>query len=253
MEAVRDVVILAGGLGTRLKEETSLKPKPMVNVGSNPILIEIASHFLKYGCNRIIVCGGYKIEYIRRYFLESNFTKGHHASENKDIFTIIFGEISVELILVDTGINTPTGGRIKMIEKEIISDRFYCTYGDGLCNIDLSELEKLHSENKDIATLTAVNPPNRFGVLVFNELGKVIEFLEKPKDSWINGGFFLFSKKIFNFLELDSILEVDVLPYLAGKAQLSAIKHSGFWYSMDTLRDYEFLNELAKEASPPWK
>ena len=251
--SVNEVVILAGGLGTRLKEETSSKPKPMVNVGTNPILIEITSHFLKYGCTRIIVCGGYKIEYIRKYFLESNITRGHFSEEGRDIFSIVLEENQAELTLVDTGIDTPTGGRLKKIEKEINSKKFFCTYGDGLSNIDLFELEKLQNRNKSIATLTAVKPPSRFGVLAINELGEVVEFLEKPRDTWVNGGFFLFSNEIFDFLKLDSTLEVNLLPSLAIQSQLSAFKHDGFWYSMDTLRDYELLNELAKETPPPWK
>jgi glucose-1-phosphate cytidylyltransferase len=250
---VTEAVILAGGLGTRLKEETNSKPKPMVTVGPNPILIEIISHFVKYGCDTIIICGGYKVEFIREYFKESKNTKHHETFENTDIFSINIDDTRIKVKLVDTGIETPTGGRIKIIEKEITSQSFFCTYGDGLSNVDLHKVVELHSAVNDIATLTAVKPPSRFGVLEVNDSGKVFEFLEKPKNTWVNGGFFLFNKEIFKFLDENSILETEVLPFMAKQLRLSAYKHEGFWYSMDTLRDYEYLNELALETPPPWK
>jgi glucose-1-phosphate cytidylyltransferase len=250
---VNEAVILAGGLGTRIQEKTSIKPKPMVTIGKNPILMEIISHFVKYGCNSIVICGGYKVDYIRNYFIKSEITTCHEVSENLDTFSILINETIVKVKLIDTGMNTPTGGRLKMIQKELTCQSFFCTYGDGLSNVNLYNLVELHLINQDIATLTAVRPPSRFGVLEIDNSGKVTEFLEKPRNSWVNGGFFVFNQKIFEFLKDDSSLEVDVLPSIAQKQKLSAHKHDGFWYSMDTLRDFEFLNQLAKETPPPWK
>ena len=229
------VVILAGGYGTRISEESHLKPKPMIEIGGKPILWHIMKIYSKYKINDFIICCGYMGDIIKEYF--SNFD-----SEPWNIQ------------LIDTGLDTMTGGRIKRI-KEHIDGTFCATYGDGLSDVNINNLISFHKEKKSLATLTASHPPGRFGVL--NLSGDYVsEFHEKlvMKSSWINGGFFVFEPEIFDYLQDDStVLERTPLEDLAKEQKLTAFKHDGFWHPMDTLRDKRQLEDLWKTGKAPWK
>ena len=228
-------VILAGGYGTRISEESYLKPKPMIEIGGKPILWHILKTYSKYDVNEFIICCGYKGEQIKEYFTKLDST-------------------SWDIQLVDTGLDTLTGGRLKRIQDHI-DDTFCVTYGDGLSDIDISRLISFHKEKKKLATLTAIHPPERFGVL--NLSGDyVTEFHEKHSgmDSWINGGFFVFEPGIFDYLQDDlTILEKTPLETLAKEKKLAAFKHNGFWYPMDTQRDKKHLENLWSSNNAPWK
>ena len=228
-------VILAGGYGTRISEESSLKPKPMIEIGGKPILWHILKIYSNYGINEFIICCGYKGNKIKEYF-------GNIDSTLWDVE------------LVDTGLHTMTGGRLKRIQDHI-DDTFCVTYGDGLSDIDINNLISFHREKKSLATLTAIHPPERFGVL--NLSGDyVTEFHEKHsgESSWINGGFFVFEPGIFDYLQDDlTILEKTPLETLAKEKKLAAFKHDGFWYPMDTLRDKKYLENLWSSNKAPWK
>lgn len=250
------VVILAGGLGTRISEETSNKPKPMVKVGNKPIIWHIMNIYAKQGFKDFIICGGYKINVIKN-FLKNNQNKitlnynNFKISEKKNINSRAWN-----INLIDTGIHTNTGGRLKRIEKILKNEKnFFFTYGDGLSNINLKKLIKCHNKNDTIATLTAVTPPSRFGVLQIKN-NKVLKFLEKKdfeKDYLVNGGFFIFSNKIFKFLKNDNtILERKPLEKLANLGELSSYIHKDFWFSMDTQRDQIYLNNLWKQKKSLW-
>ena len=228
-------VILAGGYGTRISEESYLKPKPMIEIGGKPILWHILKTYSKYDINEFVICCGYKGEQIKEYFSKLDST-------------------SWDIQLVDTGLDTLTGGRLKRIQDHI-DDTFCVTYGDGLSDIDISRLISFHKEKKILATLTAIHPPERFGVL--NLSGDyVTEFHEKHSgmDSWINGGFFVFEPGIFDYLQDDlTILEKTPLETLAKEKKLAAFKHNGFWYPMDTQRDKKHLENLWSSNNAPWK
>ena len=229
-------VILAGGYGTRISEESHLKPKPMIEIGGMPIIWHIMKIYSSYGINDFVICSGYKAEIIKNYF-ES------------------FESESWNIKLVDTGLDTMTGGRIKRIEN-LIDDTYCLTYGDGVSNVNIKDLISFHKSNESVATLTAIHPPERFGVLDIS--GKyVTEFHEKHRgeSSWINGGFFVFEPQIFDYLkEGDStILERKPLETLASEKKLTAFKHNGFWYPMDTLRDKNYLENLWKNNKAQWK
>ena len=228
-------VILAGGYGTRISEESHLRPKPMIEIGGKPILWHILKIYSSYDINEFVICCGYKGEQIKEYFSKIN-------SESWDIQ------------LIDTGLDTMTGGRLKRIQNHI-DDTFCVTYGDGLSNIDINNLVAFHKEKKSIATLMAVHPPERFGVLTLNG-DYVSEFHEKHsgESSWVNGGFFVFEPEIFDYLQDDStILERTPLETLAKENKLTAFKHNGFWYAMDTLRERKYLEKLWESQKPPWK
>ena len=228
-------VILAGGYGTRISEESYLKPKPMIEIGGKPILWHILKTYSKYDINEFVICCGYKGEQIKEYFTKLDST-------------------SWDIQLVDTGLDTLTGGRLKRIQDHI-DDTFCVTYGDGLSDIDISRLISFHKEKNILATLTAIHPPERFGVL--NLSGDyVTEFHEKHSgvDSWINGGFFVFEPGIFDYLQDDlTILEKTPLETLAKEKKLAAFKHNGFWYPMDTQRDKKYLENLWSSNNAPWK
>ena len=228
-------VILAGGYGTRISEESYLKPKPMIEIGGKPILWHILKTYSKYDINEFVICCGYKGEQIKEYFSKLDST-------------------SWDIQLVDTGLDTLTGGRLKRIQDHI-DDTFCVTYGDGLSDIDISRLISFHKEKKVLATLTATHPPERFGVL--NLSGDyVTEFHEKHSgmDSWINGGFFVFEPGIFDYLQDDlTVLEKTPLETLAKEKKLAAFKHNGFWYPMDTQRDKKHLENLWSSNNAPWK
>jgi len=234
------LVILAGGLGTRLAEETDFVPKPMVLIGKKPILWHIIKFYSIFGFSEFIICGGYKVNIIKNFFTNS---KKNNTSES-----------SWEIKVINTGKNSNTGERLKRIKK-YVDDTFCLTYGDGLSNVNINKLINFHKKNKAIVTLTAIKPEFRFGRLFFSG-NKVIKFLEKDnkKENWINGGFFVCKKEIFKFLnKKNTILESDVLNVLAKKNKLAGYKHKYFWYCMDTLRDKRYLNKLWLSKKAPWK
>jgi glucose-1-phosphate cytidylyltransferase len=251
------VVILAGGLGTRLAEETEVKPKPMVEIGGKPILWHIMKHYSHYGFKEFFIALGYKSDVIKRYFLDYytlngsmtiDFSSGKVEMQNKECEDWL-------LHLMDTDMQTNTGGRVKRLEPWLQGGTFMVTYGDGVCNVNLQGLLRFHHSHKRIATVTAVRPPARFGGLVFDG-DMVAEFTEKPQigEGWINGGFLVFEPAIFDYLEGDhSSLEADMLERLAADHQLSAYKHDGFWQCMDTLRDKLLLEGLWRDGKAPWK
>ena len=230
------VVILAGGHGTRISEESHLKPKPMIEIGGMPILWHIMKIYSEYNIKDFIICCGYKGDIIKEYF-----DKIDHSSWNVEF--------------VDTGLNTMTGGRIKRIQDHI-DDTFCLTYGDGLSDVNINNLISFHKEKKSLGTLTAIHPPEKFGVLTLSDY-HVTKFSEKHtgESSWINGGFFVFEPELFDYLQDgdSTILEKKPLENLATEKKLSAFKHTGFWHPMDTLRDKNHLENLWNTKKAPWK
>jgi glucose-1-phosphate cytidylyltransferase len=251
------VVILAGGLGTRLAEETEVKPKPMVEIGECPILWHIMKLYYHHGFKEFCIALGYKGDVIKRYFHDYCTLSGN--------MTIDFANGAVQVLrdkredwqvhLIDTGQETHTGGRVKRLESILCNNTFMVTYGDGVSNINVQDLLTFHKSHGRIATLTAVRPPARYGGIVFeNDL--VAQFTEKPQigEGWINGGFLVFEPEIFKYLHGDlSSLEADAMEKLALDRQLAAYRHEGFWQCMDTLRDKRLLQNLWKEGKAPWK
>jgi glucose-1-phosphate cytidylyltransferase len=253
------IVILAGGLGTRFSEETDLKPKPMIEIGGKPILWHIMKIYSHYGFNDFIICCGYKGHYIKDYFYRY-YT--HQADMTIDLEknTIDYHSSKSEpwrVTLVDTGLNTMTGGRIKKIEKYVGGESFMLTYGDGVGDINIRDLIAFHGKSGREATLTAVQPHGRFGALAMGENDSIVAFSEKPRGdgSWINAGFFVCEPSVFSSIpDGDStIWEREPLESLASSGQLGAYRHEGFWRPMDTLRDKNELEKLWSEAKAPWK
>jgi len=250
-------VILCGGLGTRLSEETQLKPKPMVEIGGKPILLHIMKIFEKHNIQDFHLALGYKADFIKDYFLKYN-SLNNDFSVNLKSGKIKFNDIIEEnwnINLTDTGLNTMTGGRLLRLKESLKNEEtFMLTYGDGVSNVDLTRLLKFHKSHGKIATVTAVRPPVRFGELIIYD-NKVEEFAEKPQagKGWINGGFFVFNKEIFNYIEDDSImLEREPLEKLSKMGELMAYKHDDFWQCMDTIREKEILEGLLNSNSAPW-
>lgn len=251
------VVILAGGLGTRLAEETEIKPKPMVEIGGQPILYHIMRHYAYYGFKEFFVALGYRGEVIKRYFYDYYSLRGsmtidlatgkvHKDKPHNDDWTVN---------LIDTGELTNTGGRIKRLEPWLKDEPFMVTYGDGVSDINLHDLVEFHQNNKKIATVTAVRPPARYGGLVFD--GPLVSnFTEKPQagEGWINGGFLVLEPTVFDHIENDyTSLEADVLERLASEKQLAAYRHYDFWQCMDTLRDKRQLEKMWQDGNAPWR
>jgi glucose-1-phosphate cytidylyltransferase len=251
------VVILAGGLGTRLAEETEVRPKPMVPIGGRPILWHIMKYYASFGFREFYVALGYKGEDIKRYFLD------YHRLVKSVTVELATGQTSFHesdiddwvVHLIDTGLATNTGGRLKRLQPWLEDGTFMLTYGDGLSNIDLQAELDFHKSQGRIGTLTAVRPPARFGALRFDG-DLVTEFLEKPQigEGWVNGGFMCFEPGIFDYISGDEdSLEADALERLAAGGQLAAYRHSEFWQCMDTLRDVRLLDGLWQNATAPWK
>jgi glucose-1-phosphate cytidylyltransferase len=251
------VLILAGGFGSRLSEETSLKPKPMIEIGGKPILWHIMKIYSYYGFNDFVILCGYKGYMIKSYFV--NYYR--HMAD----MTIDMGNNSIEyhknnaepwkVTLIDTGIDTMTGGRIKRVKEYIGNEPFMLTYGDGVADVNIPELLEYHKSHGKAITMTAVQPEGRFGSLVLDEIGKVINFVEKPKGdgTWINGGFFVCEPKIIDYIENDkTFFEREPLENLAKDGELYTYKHLGFWKPMDTLRDKSQLEELIDKKTAPW-
>lgn len=251
------VVILAGGLGTRLSEETEIKPKPMVEIGGKPILWHIIKIYSSYGFNEFIICLGYKGFLIKEYFAHYHLHLSDMTIElstgNIEIHNSKSEEI--KLTLIDTGISTQTGGRIKRVGEYIGNEAFMLTYGDGLADVNIKDLVAFHKKSKKLATVTAVMPPGRFGSLVLNK-DDVMRFEEKPigDGGWINGGFFVLEPNVLNYIEDDNTFwEREPMVNIASAGQLSAYKHEGFWKPMDTLRDRTELENLWNSGKAPWK
>jgi glucose-1-phosphate cytidylyltransferase len=252
------VVILAGGLGTRLAEETEIKPKPMVEIGGYPILWHIMKIYASQGFNDFFVALGYKGEIIKRYFLDYYSLSGNmtvNLSNGKADITENEQHENWTVNLIDTGQNTLTGGRIKRLEPFLKDGTFMVTYGDGVADIDVIKLLEFHRSHEKLATVTAVRPPSRFGELLIND-DLTTEFSEKPQThaGWINGGFLVFEPQVLDYLTDDnSIMEYDALERLAVEGQLVAYKNPGFWQCMDTLRDKRYLEEAWQSGDAPWK
>ena len=251
------VVILAGGFGTRISEETHLKPKPMVEIGGKPILWHILKIYSHYGINEFIICCGYKgyliKEYFANYFLHMNDVT---FDLNSNIMEVHDKKIDPwKITLIDTGDETKTGGRLLKVKKYIGNETFCFTYGDGLSNVNINETIDFHKNSGAKATITAVRPPGRYGSISINENLNVTNFQEKPKGDggWINGGFFVLEPSVIDYVESSKIMwENQPLKTLSRNKELCAFKHYGFWHPMDTLRDKNYLNDLWIEDKAPW-
>jgi glucose-1-phosphate cytidylyltransferase len=233
---VDTVAILCGGRGTRLQEHTQAIPKPLVEIGGRPILWHVIQIYAHQGFGRFVLCLGYKAEMIERFVGETAWPAG------------------IEIVCADTGLETPTGGRIQLVERHL-GDRTFCaTYSDGVADIDLHALTKYHGAHGALATMTVVRPELQFGVTELDGDGRVVGFREKPRaEHWINGGFFCFEPGVFHYLTDSSILEREPLEGLAADDQLRAFRHTGFWDCMDTYKDAVTLNDLWSRGDPPWK
>jgi glucose-1-phosphate cytidylyltransferase len=252
------VVMLCGGLGTRLREETEYRPKPLIEIGGRPILWHIMKLYAHHGFTDFVFCLGYRGNMIKEYFLNyeamnNDFTLclGHSSIEYKKIHR----EQDFQVTLVDTGQNTMTGGRVKKIEKYIGEDLFMLTYGDGVGDVNIRKLLEFHKSHGKLATVTTITPSSRFGVIEANSIGRVTDFKEKAKtSSRASAGFFVLDRRVFDYLGGDDcIFEKEPLERLANDGQLMAFQHDGFFYAMDTYREYEYLNQLWSANQAPWK
>jgi glucose-1-phosphate cytidylyltransferase len=263
-ESTLPVVIFAGGLGTRLGDSSLSTPKPLVKVGSFPILMHILSIYIKNGHNNFIICAGYKADEIKKYFqafdlAHSNptfrfFNNQMDTELGKNSLTRLgIQDLDFTVSVIDTGENTLTGGRLAQVEHLITQDRFLCTYGDGVTNQNINEVIRFHKTQGLLGTLTAFHPPSRFGEVEVDEFGRVITFKEKQLgSSYVNGGFFVFEKGVFDVLDANSSLEEGLLAKLAISSQLAAFESDCFWQMMDTPREVQILNELFASGSAPW-
>ncbi|MBP2627620.1 MAG: glucose-phosphate cytidylyltransferase [Firmicutes bacterium] len=253
------VVILAGGFGTRISEESHLKPKPMIDIGEKPILWHVMKIYSYYGFNDFIICLGYKGYYIKEYF-------AHYFLHESDV-TFDFRHSNQQIIhhhqaepwkvtLVNTGLHTMTGGRVKRVQPYVGNEPFMLTYGDGISDINIRDLALFHGQHGKLATVTAVQPRGRFGSITIEDNDFVSDFKEKPQgdDGWINGGFFILQPEVFNYIQDDStVLEKTPLENLAKDEQLMAYRHTGFWQPMDTMRDKNSLEQFWSSGEAPWK
>ena len=252
------VVILAGGFGTRISEESQNRPKPMIEIDKKPILWHIMKAYLHYGFNEFIICAGYRQEYIKSYFahyflqtsdITFDFRNGNHRDIHED------HSEPWEVTVVDTGLNTMTGGRIKRIAPYVGNEPFMLTYGDGVCDVPIDKLVEFHKSHGRMCTMTAVKPEGRFGILDL-EGDNIKSFREKSQQDvgYINGGFMVLQPEIFDYIEGDeTVFEREPLERVADEGQLMAYKHKGFWQCMDTLRDHQKLEKLWKSGQAPWK
>jgi glucose-1-phosphate cytidylyltransferase len=253
------VVILCGGQGTRLREETEFRPKPMVEIGGRPILWHIMKSYAHYGFRDFILCLGYRGNMIKEYFL-------NYEAMNNDVTVCLgsqgrmtchgeHGESGFSVTLAGTGADSMTGGRVKRVEKYVDGDEFLLTYGDGVSDVVISNLMEFHHSHGRLATVTAVRPSSRFGLMDLATEGSVLQFLEKPVlEGWASAGFFVFNRKVFDYLSGDScILEREPMERLAHEGQLVAYRHDGFFFAMDTYREFKYLNDLWNSGEAPWK
>ena len=254
---IKKLVIFAGGRGTRFLEETNLTPKPMIYIGPYPIILHIMKYYNYYGVKEFIICGGYKVEKIKKFFVNLKFFLNDIEInyKNDQIKFLTKDNLDWKISIIDTGIKTMTGGRLKKIKKYINEDEnFFLTYGDGLSNVDINLLKKCHFNSNKIGTVTIVSPPGRYGA-VETKKDLVTKFKEKQKDKnrFINGGFFVLNYKVFKYIQGNkTIFEDDVLAKLSSINQLQAYRHRGFWQSMDSLSDKLYLEKLWKQK-PLWK
>jgi len=253
------VVILAGGFGTRISEESHLKPKPMIEIGGRPILWHIMKIYSSYGYNDFVICLGYKgycvKEYFAHYFLHEADVTFDFSNRNERMIHNHSAE-PWRVTLVNTGADTMTGGRVKRIREYVGNEPFMLTYGDGVSDVNIGKLVEFHKQHGRLATVTSIQPSGRFGALDIDNSGGVQGFQEKPKGdgAWINGGFFVLQPEVFDYIDGDeTVLEKAPLENLAREQQLAAYKHVGFWQPMDTLRDKLLLEDLWKEGTAPWK
>ena len=251
------VVILAGGFGTRISEETALRPKPLIEIGGMPLLWHIMKSYSSHGINDFVICCGYKGYLIKEYFANYALHMSDVTIDIQKNETVVHKNLGEpwKVTLVDTGMETMTGGRLKRVKQYLSNETFCFTYGDGLSDVNITKLIDFHNEKKTKATITAVQPPGRFGVLNM-EKDKISDFKEKPEGdgNWINGGYFVLEPTIFDYIENDNtIWEREPLEKLSNNQQLSAYKHKGFWHPMDTLWDKNYLENLWKENNTPWK
>jgi len=255
-----DVVILCGGKGTRLSEETINKPKPMVEIGGMPILWHIMKTYSFFGVNRFILALGYKSELIKQYFYNYRITKSDFTlslnPEHKIKYLNQSDENNWEIVFVDTGIDSLKGSRIKRVEKYVNSDTFHLTYGDGVCDIDINKLTTFHNNHNCLGTVTAVRPPSRFGELSINKNNSVLDLEEKPQmgRGFINGGYFIFDKSIMNYLSSDNNCDFEFGPLqkITQNGQLMAFKHNGFWQCMDNVRERDYLDKQISANRAQW-
>jgi glucose-1-phosphate cytidylyltransferase len=255
------LIILCGGKGTRLREETEWRPKPMVNVGEWPILWHIMRYYSCFGVRKFMLCLGYKGQVIRDFFLSYHERwadlKIHLGKNDINYIGDGYDGDDWEITLVNTGLETKTGGRVSAMSRYLSSERFLLTYGDGLSNVDLNKLAQTHLDSGTIGTVTAVRPVSRFGELGINDKTSVVHnFSEKPQvsEGWVNGGFFVFNRSLFDYIpNPDVSLEMEPLHALAQDGQLSAYKHEGFWQCVDTYRELEYVEKLWAANSAPWR
>jgi len=251
------VVLLAGGLGTRMREETEYKPKPMVDVGGKPVLWHLMKNFATYGLREFVVCTGYRSDVIKDYFLNyearmNDFT-AHLGSNGRIEYHGGHDEHDWKVTVADTGATTMTGGRVKKVAS-YIDGRFMVTYGDGLSDVNITKLLAFHESHGKLATVTTVRPLSRFGVMDLDATGQVQQFREKPQtDDYVNAGFFVFEPQVLDYLDEECVLEQAPLEKLAAEGQLMAYQHDGFWQPMDTFREFTLLNEMWDSGHAPWK
>jgi glucose-1-phosphate cytidylyltransferase len=250
-------LILAGGLGTRLREETEFRPKPMVEIGGRPILWHIMKHLSGYGITEFVIAVGYRGEMIKDYFLNYETRNNDFTVRlgNKHSVTIHGGhdEADWQVTIVDTGAETLTGGRVKRAARYLDDEAFLVTYGDGLSDVNIDELVATHMQGRTLATLTITQPTSRFGVADITESGLVSQFLEKPKlEGWVNIGYFIFETSVLDYLDDDGPLETTPLSRLSAEGHLGAYRHSGYWQPMDTYREAQMLNQAWNEGNAPW-
>jgi glucose-1-phosphate cytidylyltransferase len=253
------VVILAGGLGTRLREETEYRPKPLVEVGGRPLIWHVMKTFAHHGQKEFVICLGYRGNMIKEYFLTyeamtNDFTIGLGA-QHQITYHGLHDEQDFQVTLADTGIDTMTGGRVKRIQRFVTDDTFLVTYGDGVADVDVRGLIAFHRAHGRMATVTTVRPISRFGVLDLDAEGRVLRFAEKPTlDGWTSAGFFVFNREVFELLDDDAcVLERGPLEHLARAGELVAYRHDGFFFAVDTYREYKHLNELWAAGEAKWK
>ncbi len=253
------VVILAGGLGTRISEETSVKPKPMVEIGEMPILWHIMKIYSAHGLNEFVVCLGYKGHIIKEFFANyaMRTSSVHFDLARNQMQLLSDASEPWKVTLVDTGESSMTGGRLKRVQEYLGNESFCLTYGDGVSDVNVTELITFHKAQKTLATLTAVQPPGRFGAISLgSDQSTIKDFHEKPDGdgAWINGGYFVCEPGVLDFIDGDSsVWEAEPLRQIAKAGELSAFRHKGFWHPMDTLRDKQFLEQQWESAKPPWK
>lgn len=251
-------MLLAGGLGTRMREETEFRPKPMVEIGGRPVLWHIMKIFSQFGLKDFVVCVGYKGDQIKDYFANYGAKSMDFTVElgNRESMTFhgTHDEHDWKVTVVDTGPETPTGGRILKVKEFLGGEDFFCTYGDGIAPVNLSELLEFHQESRGASTMTVAKPRSRYGVVEFDDLGMVKSFREKPQGrDWVSIGYFIFRDSIFDFLREDVALEESPLRSLAKTGNLRAFRHEGFWQPMDTVSELMLLNGLWSSGEAPWR